>query len=104
MPQAQCSAVPRRGGHGAGKANAKRVCHTLRIAGWYAWPRPASAIPASAHAPRGDTMRRRDAIALLAGAAAVSPLSATAQQPGRVRRLGVLMSLTADDRESQVRL
>jgi putative ABC transport system substrate-binding protein len=49
-------------------------------------------------------VRRREFISLLAGAAAAWPLAAHAQQPDRMRRIGVLMSLTADDPEGQVRL
>jgi putative ABC transport system substrate-binding protein len=48
-------------------------------------------------------MRRRDFIALLAGAAAAWPLAVAAQQLGRMRRVGVLMNLPADDAESQTR-
>jgi putative ABC transport system substrate-binding protein len=48
-------------------------------------------------------MRRREFIALLAGAAALRPLAAHAQAD-RVRRVGVLMNLGADDAEGQARL
>ena len=48
-------------------------------------------------------MRRREFIAGLAGAAAW-PLAGRAQQPERMRRIGVLSALAADDPESMGRI
>jgi putative tryptophan/tyrosine transport system substrate-binding protein len=48
-------------------------------------------------------MRRREFFALLGGAAAW-PLVARAQQTDRMRRIGVIMSLAADDPEDQARV
>src|SRR5215831_16155357 len=47
---------------------------------------------------------RRKFLATLLGGAAVWPLAAWAQRPDRMRRVGVLMHLAADDPEGQSRV
>jgi putative tryptophan/tyrosine transport system substrate-binding protein len=49
-------------------------------------------------------MRRREFITLFGGAAVAWPLVGRAQQGERMRRIGVLMNLAADDAEGQARL
>jgi putative tryptophan/tyrosine transport system substrate-binding protein len=49
-------------------------------------------------------MRRRDFMALAAGAAALAPLAALAQPADGMRRIGVLFGSAADDPESQARI
>jgi putative tryptophan/tyrosine transport system substrate-binding protein len=50
-----------------------------------------------------SSMGRREFVALL-GSAATWPLAAHAQQPERVRRIGVLMGIAATDPEGQARI
>ena len=44
----------------------------------------------------GEVMRRRDFVSLIGGSAVVWPLVARAQQGERMRRVGVLESLSED--------
>src|SRR5262245_9293295 len=49
-------------------------------------------------------MRRRDFIAGIAGSVAAWPLAARAQQPERMRRVGILLPVSEDNSEGQVRV
>src|SRR5262249_18747252 len=53
---------------------------------------------------RGDRMIRRREFLTMLGGAAIWPLAARAQQPERMRRIGVLINRAADDSDGHARL
>jgi putative ABC transport system substrate-binding protein len=66
--------------------------------------RPHCAALAAGPRRRGNRMRRREFMVVLAGAGLTWPLVASAQQPDRIRRIGVLMGVAEGHPETESRI
>ena len=89
---------PREAGRVAASAASSRVGNHI-----VAQPHPARTYGPRHPPPSGEGLGRRAFIALL-GSAVAWPLAARAQQPDRVRRIGILLPATADDAAMQARV
>ena len=49
-------------------------------------------------------MRRRDFLGVVSGAVVAGPVALSAQQPERVRHIGMINTLGSDDPETQARI